>query len=148
MSKNQTKPNQTNEAKMISRINYTINVDYTDDLVFLANTPAQDKSLLHYPEQAARVISLYLKADKTVFICFKQEGAISSLSDKLLEFVDSSCTLEAISQLLMGCHRLLLTIFRSKGNLIYQIKQNGISFTSDWVGMTVCLYYLNANEMF
>ena len=30
--------------------------DYTDDLVLLANTPAQAKSLLHSLEQAARGI--------------------------------------------------------------------------------------------
>ena len=54
------------------------NVDYTDDQVFLTNTPAQAESLLHSLEQAARVIGLYLNANKTEFMCFKQKGVMST----------------------------------------------------------------------
>ena len=39
--------------------------DYTDDLVLLANTPAQAKSLLHSLEQAAGGIYLYVNINKT-----------------------------------------------------------------------------------
>ena len=41
------------------------NVDYADDLAFLANMPAQVESLMHCLEQAARGIDLYVNADKT-----------------------------------------------------------------------------------
>ena len=57
--------------------------DYADDLVLLANTPDQTKSLLHSLKQAAGGIGLNLNANKTEFMCFKQEGAISTL-----KFVD------------------------------------------------------------
>ena len=40
-------------------------VDYADDIVLLANTPAQAKSLLHSLERAAGGISLHVNADKT-----------------------------------------------------------------------------------
>ena len=43
-------------------------VDYTDDLVFLTNTPAQATSLLYSLEQAARCIALYVNANKTVHV--------------------------------------------------------------------------------
>ena len=42
--------------------------DYADDLVLLANTPAQAESLLHSLEQAARGFCLYVNSDKTEFM--------------------------------------------------------------------------------
>ena len=39
-------------------------VDYIDDLVLLANTPAQAKSQLLSLEQAARGIGLYMNLEK------------------------------------------------------------------------------------
>ena len=44
--------------------------DYTNDLVLLANTPVQAKSLLHSMEQAAEGIGLYKNANKTALMCF------------------------------------------------------------------------------
>ena len=40
-------------------------VDYTDDIALLANTPAQAKSLLHSQKRVADGISLHLNTDKT-----------------------------------------------------------------------------------
>ena len=62
--------------------------DYTDDLALLTNTPVQFKSLLHSLKQAARGIDLYVTTNKMEFICFKQEGAISTLSDYPLKLID------------------------------------------------------------
>ena len=62
--------------------------DYADDLTHLANTPAQAISLLYSLEQAARDIGLFVNSDKTDFMCFKQDGATSSLNDKLLMLLD------------------------------------------------------------
>ena len=62
--------------------------DYSDDQVFLANTPAQVECLLHSLKQAARGIGLYVKSDKTDFMCFKQDGAIATLNDKLLTSIN------------------------------------------------------------
>ena len=63
-------------------------VDNADDLALLTNTPAQAKSLFHSLEQAARCISLHVNADKTEFMCSKQDGAISTLNVKPLKLVD------------------------------------------------------------
>ena len=41
-----------------------------DDIVLLANTPTQAKSLLHSLEQATGGIGLHVNADKTVYMCF------------------------------------------------------------------------------
>ena len=62
--------------------------DYADVLEPLANTPTQAESLLHSLEQVARGISLFMNSDKTEFICFKQNRAISTLNGKLLKLVD------------------------------------------------------------
>ena len=61
--------------------------DYAADLALLSNTPAEAESLLHSHEQAAGDITLY--ANKTEFLCFKQEEAISTLSDRPLKFIDN-----------------------------------------------------------
>ena len=41
------------------------------DIALLAKTPTQVESLLHNLEQAPEDIGLYVKANKTEYICFK-----------------------------------------------------------------------------
>ena len=55
-------------------------MDYDDDIVLLANTPAQAKSLLHSLEWAADGIGLHVNADKMEYMCFNQRGDISTLN--------------------------------------------------------------------
>ena len=43
---------------------------YTNDIVLLANTPAQDETLLHSLEQAAAGIGVHVNSDKTEYMCF------------------------------------------------------------------------------
>ena len=62
--------------------------DYADDWVLLADTPAQAESLLHNLEQAAGYHGLYMNANKTEYMCFKQKETISTLSGKLLRLVN------------------------------------------------------------
>ena len=65
-----------------------MDADYTDDLALLANTPAQAKSLLNSLEQAVRGIGLYINSNKTLYMCFKQDGAISRKNGKPLKLGD------------------------------------------------------------
>ena len=58
--------------------------EYADDLVLLAKISAQAESLLLNLEQTASGIGLYINSDKTESMCFKQNGAISSLNSQLL----------------------------------------------------------------
>ena len=44
--------------------------DYADDLVLLANRPAQAEFLQHSPEQAARNTGPYKNVNKTVYILY------------------------------------------------------------------------------
>ena len=60
---------------------------YFDDLALLTNTLAQAKPILHNLEQLVRRTGLYVNANKTELMCFKQ-GAISTLSGKPLKLVD------------------------------------------------------------
>ena len=62
--------------------------DYTDDLALLSNTPTQAESPSYSLEKAAAGIGLYVNANKTGFMCFKWEGAISTLRGKTLKLVD------------------------------------------------------------
>ena len=52
--------------------------DYADDLMLLASTHAQAKSLLHSLKHIARDIGLYMNSNKTYEICFNQNGAMPS----------------------------------------------------------------------
>ena len=47
-------------------------VDYTDDIVLLANTPAQAETLLHNLKQAD--IGLHVNAHRTEFLCLIKEA--------------------------------------------------------------------------
>ena len=57
--------------------------DYADDIALFA----QAEPLLHSLQQTAGDISLHLNANKTEYVCFKREGAISTLSGRFLNLV-------------------------------------------------------------
>ena len=63
-------------------------MDYTDDIVLLANIPAQAKTLLHSLEWATAGISLHVNAHKTEYMCFNQRSDISTLNGSSLKLVD------------------------------------------------------------
>ena len=54
--------------------------------MFLANICVQTESLLHSLEQSARSIGLHENVNKTEFISFKQDRAISTLNDLVSVF--------------------------------------------------------------
>ena len=62
--------------------------DYADDIVLLANTPAQAETLLHSLKWAAAGIGLHVKAHKMEYMCFNQTGDISTLNGSTLKLVD------------------------------------------------------------
>ena len=62
--------------------------DYTDDIVILAKTPNQAKTLLHSLEWAATGIGLHVNAHKTEYMCYNQIGDISTLEGTSLKLVD------------------------------------------------------------
>ena len=63
-------------------------MNYSDELVLLTYTAALAESLLHQLEQVTRSIGLYVNANKTDYMSFKQKGAISILSGEHLKIVD------------------------------------------------------------
>ena len=67
--------------------------DYADDIVLLANTPAQAKTLLHSLEQAAADKGLLVNTDKTEHMCFNQRDYISTLKGGPLKLVDKFTSL-------------------------------------------------------
>ena len=64
------------------------NANYADDIVILANTPNQAKTLLHSLERAAADIGLHVSAHKTEYMCFNQAGDISTWEGTSLKLVD------------------------------------------------------------
>ena len=63
-------------------------VDYADGITLLANTHAQDQSLLHSLKRAAVGIHHHVNANKTEFTRFYQKGNISTLSGRSLKLMD------------------------------------------------------------
>ena len=83
------KDNSSKLAKERSRRYSTQTItdtDYTNDIVLLANTPAQ--TLLHSLEQAAAGIGLHVNAGKMEYMCFNQRDNISTLNACSLKLVD------------------------------------------------------------
>ena len=62
--------------------------DYADDIVILANSPAQTETLQHSLERAASIIGLHVNAHKTEYMCFNQSGDISTLGSSSLKLAD------------------------------------------------------------
>ena len=65
-----------------------VDVDYTNDIALLANTPTQAKTLLDSLKRAAAGIGLHINADKMEHMCFNQRGDISTLNGSSLKLVD------------------------------------------------------------
>ena len=63
-------------------------VDYTDDIALLTNTPAQAELLLHRLERAAAGIGPHTDADKTECMCFNQRRNILTLNSSSLKLVN------------------------------------------------------------
>ena len=80
---------RSNKRKwLLTVLQKLIRTDYADDLVLLVNTLTQAESLLHSLEQAAGRIGLYMNANKTESVYFKQKRAFFILSAKPLKSVD------------------------------------------------------------
>ena len=119
--------------------------DYADDLVLLGNTPVQAKSLLHFLEQVARGIGLYMNPDKTELTCFNQDGAISSLNHKPLKSVNQFTYLRMLFNICTGkawtAIYCLTTILKSKFS-----NKMRILLSCSCVSTTIWLHYLNSNK--
>ena len=121
-------------------------MDFTDDIALLANSPAKAKSLLHSLEQAAGSIGLHVNIDKTEYMCFNQRGDISTLMggllklvDKFTYLVDSASSTENDAKAWIAIDRLLVIW---KSNLTGKIKQffqsSGHVDTATWM-LTKCM---------
>ena len=66
----------------------TMDLDYTDDIVLLANTPTQAKTLLHSLKQVAAGIGFHVNTEKTEYMCFNQREDIFTLDGKFLKLED------------------------------------------------------------
>ena len=62
--------------------------DYADDIALLATTPNQAKTLLHSLERTAAGMGLNVNAHKTEYMCYNQQGDISTLDGTSLKLVD------------------------------------------------------------
>ena len=63
--------------------------DNADDIVLMANIPAQVEALQHSLKRAAAGIGLYVNADKTEYMCFNQRYDISTQNGSSPKLVDT-----------------------------------------------------------
>ena len=120
-----------------------LDIDYTDDIALLANTPIQAESLLQCLEQAAGSIGLHVNAGKIEYMGFNQKGDIVTLNGGSLKLVEKftylrssvSTTENDIKMQLVkawaAINRLLI-IWKSKSD---KIKGNG---STTWT-LTKCI---------
>ena len=100
----------------------------TDNLSLLTNITTEARLLLHSLVQTVEDVCLYVNANKTDFICFKDEGVISNLNGKPLKLEDQFTYLSSnisstesdiyicLAKALRTINRLLIT---SKNKTIY-----------------------------
>ena len=128
-------------------------VDYTDDIALLVNTPAQAETLLHCLERAAAGIGLHVNADKMEYVSFNQRGNISTLNDSSLKLVDkftylgssvSSTEIDINTRLpkpWIAINRLLVIW---KSDLTDKIKRS-FFLSSSRVDTAIWMHYMDAN---
>ena len=128
------------------------NTDYADDIVLLANTPAQAESLLHSLEWAASGIGLQVNTDKTKYMCFNQKSDISTLNGGPLKLVDKFTYLGSrVSSIETDINMWLAKAWTAidmlsviwKSDLTDKIKQFFPS--SSHVGTAICMHHMDAN---
>ena len=128
-------------------------MDYTVDIVLLANTPTQAKTLLHSLEWAAAGVDLHVNVHQTEYICFNQRGDISTLNGSSLKLVDkfthlgssvSSTETDINMRLAMASTALYRLSVIWKSDLTNKMK---LSFfpSSGHVDSAVWIHYMNAN---
>ena len=103
--------------------------DYADDIMLLANTPIQAKSLLHSQEQAAGSIGLYVNADETKYMHWNQSGDISTLNE--------------ISELGLVSHLLKITSlhdFQRNGHQLIGYWSYGCQKTNTYIYIYIYIY--------
>ena len=72
-----------------------IHTSHADNLLLLANTPAQTEALLQSLKPAANSIVLYLNVNDIEFMCFKQKVGIFYLSRRPIELADKFIYLDS-----------------------------------------------------
>ena len=133
-----------------------MDVDYTDGIVLLANSPAQAKSLLHSLKLAAAGIGLHVNADKTEYMCFNQRGDISTLKGGSLKLVDkftylgssaSSIKIDINMQLAKAWTAIDRLSVIWKSDLTDKIKHSffQVSISKYCVDTTIWMHYMDAN---
>ena len=65
-----------------------MDVDYANDIAFLAKTPTQAKTLLHSLQGAAAGIGRHINSGKMEYVCFTQGDDISTRNGSSLQLVD------------------------------------------------------------
>ena len=105
-----------------------------DDILLLANTPTQAKTLLHSLEWATASNGLHVNAHKTEYVCFNQTGNISTLNGSPLKLVDkftflgsSVSSIETDFNTWLAKAWQLLIGYRSYGSQTWPIKWNAVS---------------------
>ena len=124
---------------------------YVDNIAHLTNRPDQVESLQHSWAQAARVIGCYV----TELRCFKQKGAISSLSGQPLKLVHQFTYLRSkISSTESNVNICLAEMWNAIDKVIdhmedWSIKSNKTGFLPSCrcPHTTIWMHHIDTNEM-
>ena len=126
--------------------------DYADDIALLTNTPAQAEYLLQSLEQAVGSIGLHMNTNRSEYMYFKQKGAISTLSGRLLKLVDQFTYLSSnISSTESDVNICILTVWNIIDRLSIIWKSDltdkiGFLPSSGCVLITIWMHHIDANK--
>ena len=124
--------------------------DYADDQVLLANTPIQEKTILHCLEYAVGEIDSWTYSNQAGQMYFKQSGIIATLSGKWLKLIDQ---LKHLGIQWKWCQHIPIKGVNGSSEVIYHIeilslRWNETEFLSNCncVRTILCLHLMNANK--
>ena len=117
-------------------------MEYTDDIALLVNTPTQAESLLHCVEQTVGGIGHHVNVDKTECMCFNERVDISRLNCGSLKLVDKFTYLRSSVSSTKMTSKAWSTINRL--SLIWESDQSNkikCNFSKQW---SCSYYYIDA----
>ena len=129
-----------------------MDVDYTDDIVLLANTPAQAETRPHDLKWAAAGIGLHVNAHKMEYMCFNQRGNISTLNGSSLKLVDkftylgsSVSSTEKDANIQLAKAWTAIDRLSVNGSQTWLIKENAVFPSGSHVNTAIWMHYMDAN---
>ena len=120
-------------------------VDYSDEITFLANTLAKDEALKHCRERAASSIGLDVNPNKTEYMCFNHRGGIYTRNASFQKLVGKfTCLGSSVSSTEKDINTRLAKAWTATYRLS-DIRKSGLTERIKCSFFSIWMHYMDAN---